>query len=320
MLHKISYKITNAVYALFLSLCFIFPNLLTAQLPEIRINREGDIEVNENNTPSISFMVVFNSVSSTYYYETKTVETAGTFARYEETRGNGNSNAWREIDPLPEHDDNATYFFGGNASTSSFHSKYSNSGLYPPYSSSCFSKDTFSQSANFGTSVLHFHEDQCIPSVPYAPSYSSVTRIMPITPEGFLSSGMRAVNCNYTYNWDTPFSEPGRYSTSTGTSTQTESSTAGVVVSGDPALEYFIEFDIVAWDLQTSMNMNITGSRMEGGLWSSIEGDIWKGNHVKGYFSGAPKFYPISVSTDSKCYGFSVSNVQVHNIARRATK
>lgn len=278
--------------------------------PNVVFNPNNVVEITES--PSVSFGIVEYDTTSYYTYDYNSVSTAGAFSAYENSSANGNYSSYRTLFPITKHDDDLIYKFGSSFGYSNFFSRYSSNTMYTPFTSSCHTTEKYKDASNNWNSTLHEYQNICTVSAPYRPIDESFSRGESPIPRGLQPESMKAKNCSHSSSWNTPYQTNGYYSNYMGSSDDTEYSTAGIVVSGDPSLEYFIEVQLLAWEEDFSgrwQPITVRGN--------NVEGTNFVGSVVKGWFPGTEGFYPISPNVASKCYYYNVSTITVAKLARK---
>lgn len=271
------------------------------------------VELTADQMPSVGFRVTFTRTNASYNYDYTSVTSPGNgLEYYENSNHNGTTNTWKEIFKAEDEED-LMYTFGSNDGDSNYITRFSTNTLYPPYSASCDTTNSYKPKNGYSGITVHTHDSDCITNSPYRPVNEHYTVDINPTPSGLRAGGMRAFNCKRASSWHTPYSSPGFFSLYSGFSESNENAVAGIFVSGIPSYTYYIEFDIYAYShedniLGSPQPINVNGS--------NTEGKRSQGSHVSGWFEGTESFYAITPNINSTCYEFGISNIRVSPIAR----
>jgi hypothetical protein len=278
------------------------------------------VELNQGNMPQISDMIMSHVIDFNYRYEfNSTASAPNGFATYETTTSESSYHSSKEIIRLNPNGSLADYTFNIKDNSSYATSRRSTGNIYPPYSSSCKSKNTYvpvlgrANGTISSIGVDHTHYSECIPNTPLAPQIiNTTTRIDPAV--GYGPSTMKPINCTRNESWSNPYIESYYSAISVGSSEYTETATLALWIGGDPTLQYYISFDVVAEDLD-----NVTGSpqptRVDETTVGGGNGE--NSSYVEGWFPG-DTMMPVSVKVNSKCYAYGIGNFTLRGRARRA--
>ncbi len=275
----------------------------------------ADVFVEASQHPvRVSFMVINDSNSQNYSYESTTVYDHGNgLTSTEISSGNGIGSTSRLVSTDDDNPEGYGFFFSQSSGDSAANARYSSSTLYPPYSSSCHNTSSYKPSDGDETRAIFSFESSCLNSNSPFPTWESGTNVVP-TPRALWPHNMRPINCSQSRTWNEVHSSPGYSSVYTGNSSSETHATAGIMINGDHTLEYYIEFEVYAIDLESNSTNNPQPIEVRG---SNMDGLECTGSKVSGWFSGVKMFYPVAPSVASKCYEFGVRNIVIGSLAKK---
>lgn len=306
------------IYFLLILLAVINPTMSVAQ----RI-----VPLNENNVPDIRPFLSNYSMTYTSNYQNYVMKgDGGIGTSYETNTMDFSTHTSQTVTVDVGSGTLVDYTFSGKDKTVSNTSRTYAGNKYPPMYHNCITdtqvKPRLHRDAQ-GTIVAYDAVEtgsySCVRNLPNAPVNEKIDNVYEPAPERYKMSNMKPVHCSkvepyFSVNY---FEDDKELNILSGINTTQEDGTIMVRIGGDPSLEYNIIFEMFAVDATKDLN-NPTPVRIDGSTVNdqAVPGG-GAGGRISGWFKGQ-SFYPVGVTTSSKCYIYGILQTSIGRNARRS--